>query len=494
MTLCSDTIERNAIDVSGRLGSLYDAASDCLLDHRATIKSFEPTLHTRHSEYQVFSGDQNKDVIDFLKARNLNHALLQSVLLGLVTPTGISSLINYDKIINENTCFFYYLHKNREEILDVTAGEADRIILPSLESTTATHMITRILWGIEILCVIQVPKNQSVDVVRNLLYRVATQFLSDDKSIIPTENERYQITQLSNVIVFGFETCLNSPYIPLSTILTRLRDWKNTAHFHHPVRYTMCPLNWLFHAKQFPKPSGMLDQNDSHIARIEHIIIHLWKWVKDLKQLFRDLPKNVSNSTTNLRLQNIQLQYGILLSTYEQFRIELREMLVGIRRGTHDSIEINKIISDERFSSLKTPATDVFYKEVKQFLAKMKLIDRFNNDQIQYIDVLDILQCPSTLSTVEDIDEALQRYFTSKDGYVSIWYSSDRLERERATEWEQTYQQLLSERQQSSQKLSLIYADFTQYQRILDDFAIRRLPVSPPTEYSSNHPGGKKSG
>jgi hypothetical protein len=481
MESCPDAIKRKAVNVLGRLGALYDAYSDRLFKE-TRVKSVANAQFHQHSTCQVLSGAQWNGIINLLKAIKFDDALLQSILLGMIKPSGISSFIDYNQPVDENTRFLYYSYTSREETLCVTAGIADQIVSLPSDLTNSTHMVTKIQWGFEILCVIKNPNHQSADEIERLLYKIAVQLQDCDQSLELNDEEKHQISELSNVTVFGSEKCVDSPNTPLITILTKLRDWQSTKSFHYPLHYTLYPLSWLLNGKPFSERSIMLDQNNSDIAQMEHIIIRVRGSVKDLQQLFEKLPKNVSNSTTDRQLKRVTDEFAILLKTYEEFRNNLGRMLFNVRRGICKSTEINKIISDERYSCLRKPATDVFYQDAERFVTKMKLIDRCNNDRIQYINAFDVLQYSSLHLTIGDIDETFVRYFSNKDGSTSIWYSSDRLARERATEWEQTYQQLLSERQQPTQKISLIYADFSQCQYRLNDFTIRKVPASPSIE------------
>ncbi|CAF4379223.1 unnamed protein product [Rotaria sordida] len=97
-------IQRKAVDASGRLGSLYDASSDTLLKC-CRVKKLENTQFHKDSICQVFQGTQINNVIHLLKAIKFDDALLQSILFGMVRPFGISSVINYNQPINNNTHF-----------------------------------------------------------------------------------------------------------------------------------------------------------------------------------------------------------------------------------------------------------------------------------------------------------------------------------------------------------------------------------------------------
>jgi hypothetical protein len=208
--------------------------------------------------------------------------------------------------------------------------------------------------------------------------------------------------------------------------------------------------------------------------------------------MFKNLPENLSNLKVNECLKDIPHQCSVLLGEYEEFRRKLRTILINVRRGTCEPIQINNAIFDKRYSSLRRPAIDMFHSDVKNSFRKIKLIERLNDDKITYTNVLDILQCKSIPLILQDIDELLQDYFSEKYTSAILWYSSDRLKREKTNEWKKIYQRLTSERQQqATQQIPLIYVDFSQCTQKLEDFDIKRLPIQSTSENRHNHPRSK---
>ncbi|CAF3983395.1 unnamed protein product [Rotaria sordida] len=204
----SNLIQRRAVDGSGQLGSLYDASSDALLKC-CRVEKLENAQFHKDSICQVFQGTQVNNVIHLLKAIKFDDALLQSILLGMVRPFGISSLINYNQPINDNTHFLYHSYTCRTDKLSVTAEKINQnISLPS-DLNNATHMITEIIYGFEILCVIQVPTTKFSVQIEDLLNRISKQLQSSDKPLKLTDKEERQINELSNVTIYASEICCN---------------------------------------------------------------------------------------------------------------------------------------------------------------------------------------------------------------------------------------------------------------------------------------------
>ena len=52
----------------------------------------------------------------------------------MVKPSGISSFIDYDQHVDENTRFLYYSYGHEHEKLNTTNGKLDKIASSSIES------------------------------------------------------------------------------------------------------------------------------------------------------------------------------------------------------------------------------------------------------------------------------------------------------------------------------------------------------------------------
>lgn len=470
-----NAIERRAINISGRLGSLYDTARDLLLDQHC-FQGFDNPEFQEDSACQVYQGEPSNGIMNFLKSIKFEDALLQSIALGIVKPSGISSFINYNQPVDDSTQFLYYSYKYREEKLNITDSVKNRISLFSSALNKTTYMITKIIWGFEVLCVIPKQNNQSAKEIEDLLYEISGRLMDYDKTFKLTDKEERQINELSNVTIFGSETCIDNPNTPLSTVLTRIQDWKKNTRFYCPVLYTICSLKWLYKNQQIPELCYFSQQDDFYISQIEPIITHLDASLNDLKRLFKNFPKTVSSGTLNQWLNDTEIQIALLLSTYEAFRKQLGNMLINVRRGTHKSNQIDRIISDKRYLSLGRSEIDNFYAKVQQWSNRFQLIKRLNDDKIIYINILDILPQQNISLTKHNVDAALTDYFSKEDNFLILWCSSDLLKQEKPSEWDEVYQKLTLERQHMISQSTLIYVDFSGCQQNLEDFIVLRLP------------------
>jgi hypothetical protein len=486
----SNTVQRKAIDISGRLGSLYDVSTDNLID-----QCFIPASETKYPDQpficRIFPGDQSNHLINYLDKMDFNDALRLSILLGMTKTSGVSSLINHNQPIHEDIRFLYYSYRSKEEILNFTPGKANQIISLPSSSTLATHMITEILWGFEILCVIPISDHQSSDTVDRLLENISNGLRKSESNFVPTDAEKRQINQLNNVMVYGSETCIGNPKTSLLTILTKIRDWKRSEIYHHPLIYTMYSLRWLYNDDHFPESYYLTDQINSDVVKIMIIMILANKTIKDVEQLFEKVPENFSNSELDQQWTLYKKQFCALLETYQQCRDDLKRTLIAVRQRSCRSVELDKIVSDQRNLSWKIDF-DMFYQNVHRWFTKALLIKRLDDNQIRYFKISDIVSNGRTFSTFEEIDTALKSYFTKEKGSITLWYSSDHLKRRQDDKWEQTFKQLVLENQRTAPQTSLVYVDFNQFQKTLEDFTIVQLPLQSKTEHSRDNIKGKK--
>lgn len=347
MTACSDIIERRAIDVSGGLGSFYDASRDRVVHRSGAIMGFENQEFESDYDYKVVESDQCNGVIDLLKQLKFDGDLLQSILLSTVRLSGVSSLIDYNPPFNENTIFIYCSYKNREQNLDTKYRQVGEIVSLPSNLDNATHMITKIIWGFEILCVIQSPTNESAKQIEQLLYNINGKLQCCDKPLERTEEEKHQLNELSNVTIFGSKPYFDNSNASLLTILNELRAWQQHRIYHYPIVYILHPLNRIYERYRFHELYLLSEQDNVYTAQIEPTIAYLHEHFNHLKLMYENLPQKFSGYKVNERTNDISEKFSILLSLYQQFKTELQTILVRVRQGTCQSIEINNVMKDK---------------------------------------------------------------------------------------------------------------------------------------------------
>ncbi|CAF1305579.1 unnamed protein product [Adineta steineri] len=476
MKLSSHFIERKAVDVSGRLGTLYDVSQDKLID-QYSVKSSEIQSTTQHSICRIFSGAQFNNIIDVLKEINFDDGLLQSILLSIIQPSGISSAIDYTQSINENTRFLYYAYVSKEEISE----DIDEIVTSSSYSSCATHIIMKTIWGFEILCILSIPNDQSTHALDSLLRNIAYRLEHNEKDFVLTDREEDEISSLTDITIFGSETCIDNHHTTLLTVFNRIKSWQTNENFHQPLQYTMCCLESLYNNDHQPELCDSSNLIHDQTLNIESMIMDIDIWIKHLVEIFKKIPKNFSSRILNKRSNDFQEQFCNLLTIYGEFRSDLRKLLIGIRRNYYESIEIDNVISDEYYSLLQINKIKKFFHKVNRWLTKALLFEQLNKNQIRYIDISTIRVGGRKLTKIEDIEAIIKRILI-KENYcdVTVWYSDHRLQSEEPDIWKFLYQKLISERQQTNHRMIIVYADFTDCHYKLKDNTLLRLSMRLP--------------
>jgi len=478
MTENDNTIERKAVNTSGRLGSLYDGARDQILNY-CDVKTDDTQKQSVHSEYKVWSGEETTNVIDILKFMKFNDELIQSILLGLVQSSGISAIIDYKQPINENTQFFYYSYMDRIEELNVT----DDISLPT-DVNNATHMITKINWGFEIICIIQNPDKDTSNQTKSLLNTIF-----DRQQLQLSADEELQLKNLSNISIYGAEKFANNDSImTLHILLDNLLKWRCCTDLHYPILYAAQPLRKLYPDQNFTKLNRLKSKGNQNIKKMEQTIVHLHTRLEHLQYMFQNRPKDLIDKTFELPQTDFSKQFATILSLYDELRRELASVLVEVRCGTRKTKEIIDIISKTEYESLKPLLIDSFHENVESWLNKVRFVAKLKEQNINYVDIVNVLHSQTTHSTFEEIDELLKSQYSRRNHDSILWYASDRLKREKPTEWESMWLELTSQlNRRENETVSFNYIDFSRCNFKLEDFIKREVLASSNCNPSQEH-------
>ncbi|CAF4678878.1 unnamed protein product [Rotaria sp. Silwood1] len=147
---------RKAVDCSGSLGSLYDGYKDQIL-LKVNVNSKRKRCQEHKSKHCMVINASKDQQQSILKIIGLEDELRLSLLLNLREKTGISAFLDYSYPINEYTWFFYYYSLDREEELSNDTSNIQSFDKSSKLQIVATHIITGIQTGIDVLVVLQLP-------------------------------------------------------------------------------------------------------------------------------------------------------------------------------------------------------------------------------------------------------------------------------------------------------------------------------------------------
>jgi hypothetical protein len=178
-------MERAALDQSGTLRSLYDGYRDTIQGKLSgdfttnSIKCQEPPTC-------LLIGGRTAESQTLLQMIQIDPELRLNIYLKMIPTYGITSLIDYPQLIDANTRFLYFHYKTYIESCDDDFEEAQR---KSLSKASATHIITKISYGINVIIVLQLPSQEAKE-IDTILIKIQ-QSLINNKSAI----EIYRISR-----------------------------------------------------------------------------------------------------------------------------------------------------------------------------------------------------------------------------------------------------------------------------------------------------------
>lgn len=424
---------------------------------------------------KIFSGNRTEDLFSYLDQMNFKDALRQSLCLGIIQPSGVSSIINYDKPIDENTRFLYYLYTDRTEEFEVTPQNRASIMTYSQESISRTHVITKIQWGIEIICVIQISSDDSPQMVDNLLQTISERLKNNQYNFSLTDHEKTQIDRLKNVTAYGSPKFIKDSHMPLNSILRELLSSKvKKSTYQHPLVYTMHSLNWIDGKHDSTKVLYSDDGKNSHITKIEFIIRQLNAPKTEVMSLLNTRSKEIPQGMLSKQCDEFRINLSELSKVYEKFRTDCGKKVQKLRQNVNQVKEADISMLDTHYTQLKHDF-NILCKHVHEWENKIVFIQQLENDKITYQELSQIIQHPLKSNTFKDIDHQVKSKY-QKFPCVVLCYSNDTLRQENVKEWDKKYQEFKSDEGKKSKAAMRIYIDFIGYENLLSNFTLIELP------------------
>ncbi|CAF1078048.1 unnamed protein product [Rotaria sp. Silwood1] len=152
----SNTILRKAIDSSNRIGYLYDGWQDCIIES-SSIRLITNENYSYPPVKCVIKSGKKLENRNILRLIDCPGDLRLSVLSNLVKPTGIALVVDYPFEIDECTRIFYYSYLVRKEaVIDEKSIQKQGAC-----KIPATHVITAMDWGIDVVVLLTLPPDES---------------------------------------------------------------------------------------------------------------------------------------------------------------------------------------------------------------------------------------------------------------------------------------------------------------------------------------------
>ena len=250
----SSAIHRHALDIRGRPGSWYDAASDRVIPSTTQDAAAESITLDKPAIYQLFRGDQiSLDTL--LQHIGIEEDLRLSLYLHLTDPTGIGRIVNHGHPFNRHTRLFYFCWKQTRTTLRPTSAMFANVRGWWQAPSEATHRITSVTSGIDLLLVVH-PQAGTEDLGTSddLLDRLGRALVENGTEIDKVCRDQKQLFEgsayhdvYSNVPDLRRERCLSDVF----QLIHRMKTGRGGGH---PIKYDLQPLKHNPLAIQVPTP------------------------------------------------------------------------------------------------------------------------------------------------------------------------------------------------------------------------------------------------
>ena len=152
------TIKRRAADPSGRIGFFYDECEDRIIESSGI--NFE--THEVHQPIEcVVEKGGNIASQNLLRFIGFDDEHRLSLLSNIIPPMGIASVIEYPYLIDECTRVLYYSYTIQQQHLPSDTSKIKKKIQQSAVEAVATHIITKIDMGIDVIVIMRFTSDRS---------------------------------------------------------------------------------------------------------------------------------------------------------------------------------------------------------------------------------------------------------------------------------------------------------------------------------------------
>jgi len=267
---------------------------------------------------------------------------------------------------------------NRVQRLPNRIEDAKEFISSSMFSTAATHIITGIEWGIDLIVVLQLPSDaNTVKEIDHVLDKLLQFLLNDDITFAFTPDEESLLERIVHTGVYANTPDLNN----LTTVRDVCRCIKENTNnlIEYPISYTLRPINCL--NSQYEKEGATfiplaVELND----KIEDYVLQL---IADIKKLEVSLTENVSKllgEHLKQQLLDVEKQWLDVKDKFDNEIKRLSNIVIELRSGQNKNLVIEQVLSNNEQTSMKNSIHDLTqnlkYLEEKGQLLNLNVAER----------------------------------------------------------------------------------------------------------------------
>ncbi len=364
---------RRAIDPSGSLGSLYDRYQDCTLKRSsvATTASMHQLFDPIRCE--LIDGNKRKSQ-NLLEMIGIDGDVRLNILLNSTPRTGIAAIVDHPRPTDNYTRFLYIFYADREQRLPDDATKARQCFKSLLRDANATHVITAVSFGIDVVVVLQLPnKDNTARKIDRALDKIRASLENNNDVFNLTTDGDHALEKIIETKAYSNVSELTK-MTSLLEICQYITGLKKKSDIYRPLTYTLQPIEWLYPDAHkictlyIPLEKYANDKLEQHLIEIlEQMkkIKHKLDSVEN-KQLFDPLKESLLKAKSEW--QNLQ-------QAYESAIESLRELVSDIHSGQKNASEIDKALEHNDQIKLK--------EDIRKLLKELNELDTLLIDNSQ---------------------------------------------------------------------------------------------------------------
>jgi GTP-binding protein EngB required for normal cell division len=447
----SITIQRKAIEGSDCLGSFYDCHFDCIVQ-KLNLSNVGPSSQLEDPvRCEIISGNTLKSQ-NLLQMTGIQDNLRLNILLNLAPRTRVASIINHPYPIDDYTRFIHYSYENRQEHLPQDVTEVQKLIGSLNPKTEATHIITGVSWGIDVVVVLKLPADsviiKQIDAALNKAYII----LNGNSEITSlTLQEESLFRQHTQIIVYSNVSFLNR-MTSVNDICHFINNRNEKQKAFRPLTYTLKPIQ-LFYPQFTGSGSPLIQLDLTYSATLEQYLLQYVRMLKDLKySLDYELTRSLCGHLAE-QLRELQQQWVNLKNMQTKNINRLKTLVSDIRHGRRDISAIDEALREKEQINFFDKISGIPH-DLEDLTLKGHFITDLKRQQFEYCNVAeyDVDQ--------RDTETTIIGKLISNDQYNQVICSNDTLNKKKLGQL-RIYLDKLAKERKKHPDLRLIYADFS---------------------------------
>mgnify|MGYP001034389244 FL=1 len=365
-----DVIQRRAINLSGVLGSPYDATRDQIIGVpiMPCIEKHSPLRETPTCKLVKGKTSESNNLLQTIGIEN---ELRLSLLLNFARREGVAKVLDHPVYIDEHTRFLYYSWIQQESRLEIVSSQYLKIVQTIFPYSNATHIVTGIRYGIDFLAVIQLLPQVNVERVDSMLQKISDKFRRGSYTISYDIIE--SLTSNITVTIYSNIPTLNYLY-DLFQLFTYTCYIQKSLTFCYPSTYILQSISSLYQV-YMKKTIAFKTLSSDLINRIERCMLLLRTTVIHARFMLEEIEIVLENTFDHSKQFTDQLckRFCTIEKEYIKKKDDLTVLVIQTRsnrisdhtvaEALHENelislmVDVKKLILDlERFKEIYSSA------------------------------------------------------------------------------------------------------------------------------------------